>query len=510
MNIAEKIQQALLYHQMGDLDNAKIIYQQILESEFDNFDALHLLGLLEFQNKNFYSAIDLINKAITSDPNHSIVYCDMGIILTELDNLELALINFDIAISLDSLNVRAYYNRAVVLEKLMRYDESLADYDKINEIRPAQGALRIKFHYNRALVLVKLKRFDEAILDFDTAIKGYHENIEGYVNNIGYVTTQYNKSLTLMLQGKLQEGFKLYEWRKKFQRGHLERTFSKPEWLGKESLKNKTILICGEQGFGDSIQFCRYVERVSKLGATVILEVEPELVDILSSLYGVSKVIKRGDTLPYYDFYCHVMSLVQAFDTSLITIPNNVPYLFSDENKKIYWRDKLKSDKSFKIGLVWCCVPSAVYGQDYNIQQHKLSKSIPLSYFSIFQNLNVDFYTLQKGELALAELTKLEQNNWQGPHIVNCSKELIDFSDTAALIENLDLVISVDTSVAHLAGALGKPTWIITPFDACWRWLSDRDDSPWYPTMKIYRQEYPMAFESVLARVKIDLIKLIK
>jgi hypothetical protein len=260
-------------------------------------------------------------------------------------------------------------------------------------------------------------------------------------------------------------------------------------------------LLFEEQGLGDTIQFCRYVPLVAQRGARVILEVPPQLTRLAASLSGVAQVVETGHPLPAFDLHCPLLSLPLAFKTELATIPAAIPYLKADPDQSKAWQDRLGAKTKSRVGLVWS--GGIRSNQPVSVNQRR---NIPLAKFAALKHPGVDFYSLQKGQPGESELTDLKRSQWSGPNILDFTGALKDFADTAAFIDNLDLVITVDTAAAHLAGALGKPVWILNRFDTDWRWLLDRADSPWYPTAKIYRQDTAGDWDSVLQRVKTDLI----
>jgi hypothetical protein len=281
-----------------------------------------------------------------------------------------------------------------------------------------------------------------------------------------------------------------------------KRSFSEPLWLGEQSLVGKTILLHAEQGLGDTLQFCRYVPLVAKLGAKVILEVQRPLFKLLQNLEGVSQIVALGDMLPAFDYQCPLMSLPLAFKTEIESIPNQVPYIHAPPIRVEYWKTKLPAHQKLKVGLVW---NGGFRPNQPELWSLNARRNIPLAKIAQINVPGIDFYSLQKGEPAESELIQSGNQYWDSSNFYNFAGELNDFSDTAALIANLDLVISVDTSTAHLAAAMGKPVWLLNRFDTCWRWLIDREDSPWYPTIKIYQQEKMGDWDKVLQRVKKDL-----
>ena len=248
---------------------------------------------------------------------------------------------------------------------------------------------------------------------------------------------------------------------------------------------------------GDTIQFCRYVPSVASLASHVILEVQKPLQELMSSLAGAAHIVPRGDPLPAFDFHCPLLSLPLAFKTQFNTIPSEIPYLAAPESKISIWRDRLGNRDRARIGIVW----AGNSRKELSIRHRMLDQQRSIAFDRLkplFQEPNCDFYSLQKGDDAVLQLRDSPLRH----RVIDLTDDLHDFSDTAALIENLDLVISVDTSVAHLAGALGKPFWLLNRYTTCWRWLLDREDTPWYPTGRLFRQDHTRDWENVVARVK--------
>jgi hypothetical protein len=273
-------------------------------------------------------------------------------------------------------------------------------------------------------------------------------------------------------------------------------------WLGDESLASKTILLYAEQGLGDTIQFCRYARSVADLGARVVMLVPGPLLGLLATLDGVAQLVKVGDPLPPFDFQCPLMSLPLAFRTELATIPAPHSYLRPDSGRTRRWKERLGERLKPRVGLVW----SGGFRPDQpELAEINARRNMDASLLAGLKDERIEFYSLQKGEPAASDLARLQAAHWGGPDIIDWTSELHDFSDTAALAANLDLVISVDTSMAHLAGALGRPVWILNRFDSCWRWLPGRVESPWYPTARIYTQQRSGDWAGVIEKVKADL-----
>jgi tetratricopeptide (TPR) repeat protein len=339
-----------------------------------------------------------------------------------------------------------------------------------------------------------LNQLDAAIECYDKAIALKPDFFSAY----------YNKSLLLLVSGYLEQGWPLYEFRLKSDTLN-KRQFDIPEklWLGKEPLQGKTILLCHEQGLGDVIQFGRYAKLLSELGAKVILEVQPHLFNLLKNLEGVDELIASNqkdltlqnmDQYPPFDIYCPLMSLPLAFGTTLDTIPNKTPYLAANPEKITAWEKRMGPKTKPRVGIV-------VSGNIINTNDH--NRSIMLAQLLPYLPDNCEYISLQKDVRDIDKIIFAAMTEWK-----LYGEELNDFSDTAALCSLMDVVISVDTSVAHLSGALGKPTWVLLPFSPDWRWLLERRDSPWYSSVRLYRQSEPTNWNNVLEEIRTDLLKI--
>jgi TPR repeat/Glycosyltransferase family 9 (heptosyltransferase) len=330
-----------------------------------------------------------------------------------------------------------------------------------------------------------LNQLDAALASYDRAIAVKRDYADAY----------YNRSLLLLLKGDFARGWAEYEWRwrsKSLPTFKGRRDFGQPLWLGKEPIAGKTILLHGEQGLGDTLQFCRYVKLVADLGGRAILEVPSPLVKVLEGLSGPSQLVARGSALPAFDYHCPLLSLPLAFNTTLDSIPHAARYLAADPMKIAFWQACLGEKAKPRVGLAWS-------GRAEHPNDHH--RSVLLADLMSYLPDCYQYLCLQKG-VRERDRIALESN----ASIVNVTEESSDFSDTAAVCECLDLVISVDTSIAHLSAALGKRTWVLLPLmDTDWRWLLQRDDSPWYPSVKLYRQSTAGDWSGVFARVKADL-----
>jgi hypothetical protein len=389
---------------------------------------------------------------------------------------EAALASYAAALARDPRLAEAHLNRGNVLKEMERWTEALEAYDAALRLRPDDSVALS----NRGIVLKELHRFDEALETFDGAVAREPTNF----------TARYNRGLLALLLGRLAEGFGDYEARWQDPHGSLRavrREFAAPCWTGREPIDGRRILLHAEQGFGDTLQFCRYVPILATAGAEVILEVPVSLVALLADLDGVARIVATGRALPACDYHCPLMSLPLAMGTGIATIPRQVPYLHAEAVKMEAWRARLARVPRPWVGLAWAGSP--VHRNDRN-------RSIPLQSLLAQLPADVRYVSLQKvvpptDRPALAAAHQL--HDWTG--------ELHDFSDTAALIEALDMVIAVDTAVVHLAGGLGKPCWVMLPLHPDWRWLLDREDSPWYPSLVLFRQSARCDWGGVLARV---------
>lgn len=579
--IQAMLEQALALHQGGQLAQAQALYDRILESQAQHFDALHLSGLIALQNRNPARAVELIDhalavnaghadahanrghalrklgkfesalvsydRAIELRPQHAETHLNRGLALKELGKFALAIGSYDQAIALNPGFMAAYANRGVALAALNRHESAIESYDLAIGLEPriaythlhrgislhalgrwqdaadsyrqaiALEPANADAHHNLGISLIQLRQHEAAIASLDKAIAlkpgfadawvnralAYHElrqreaALENYHQAIalrpGFRIAHRNLSHLHLLYGAYEKGWEEFEWRSRGDDGEpMKNRFIQPQWLGQESLAGKTILLHSEQGLGDTIQFCRYAKLVAELGASVILEVQRPLARLLAGLDGVSMLVTKDSVLPPFDFHCPLMSLPFAFRTRLDTIPAPNGYLKADAGKIEEWRSRLGNRSKPRIGLVWSGNP---------VQKNNHNRSVPLATFLGLLDSRFEYVCLQK-EPKAADQEILAVH----PEIRRF--ELDDLADTAALCELLDIVISVDTSVAHLAGALGRPVWIPLGFNADWRYLLDRADCPWYASARLYREDRLKGWPEVVANIRADLIRL--
>jgi tetratricopeptide (TPR) repeat protein len=557
----ERLRQAVTLHRQGHLARAQVLYEEILEASPDQADALHLLGVIASQTLNPARAVELISKAIQIDPGNAVAYSNRGIALQKLERWDAALCDYDQAIAIQPDLALAHCNRGNVLKELEEWDAAIASYDRAIAIDPRLAeahsnrgaalqmrnrcaeallsldrALEIRpdypdAHCNRGNVLEELGQWDAALASYDRAIALQPDHADAYGNRglllqhmncldaalesfdraIAHrpddARNRVNRAMARLVTGDFENGWAEYEWRHRLPDAAFvrdRRDYAQPRWTGAEPLRGRVVLLHGEQGLGDTLQFCRYAECVAALGATVILEAPAPLARLLAGVPGVSRVLASGDALPAFDFHCSLMSLPRALRTTLQSIPAQVPYLRSDPEKLRFWADRLGPKSRRRVGLVWSGGARPDRPELWSVPNRR---NIPLAKLASLNHPDIEFLSLQKGQPAESELDALVAQGWDGPPIANLAHLLRDFSDTAALIEQLDLLITVDTATAHLAGALGKPVWILNRYDTCWRWLLERSDSPWYPTATLYRQERPGDWDGVVARVRSDLAR---
>ena len=433
----------------SNLESADLYLKQAIRLQTNNPHTLRLLGVIAAKRERYSEALNYLKSSLKLLPKNSLTLSNLGNVFLALRDYDKALDAYDKSINLDPKYEEVWSNKGNALYALKRFEEAIAHYDKALGLRP-----------------------------------DYHE-------------ASWNKSLSLLLQGDFSNGLPLYEsrWKlDKVSKAAGKRVFDKPTWLGLESLQSKTILLYGEQGLGDFIQFCRYSKPVSDLGAQVILEVPESLVSLSANLQGVSRIVIQGGGLPPFDFQCPLLSLPLALQTNVNNIPHVSSYitLHNIPHKVVEWRTRLGLKVKPRIGLVWSGNPQ--HNNDNN-------RSLLLKDILPYLPNNFEYISLQK-DIRDADKLTLESN----PKILNFSNNLNDFGDTAALIDALDLVITVDTSVAHLSGALGKKTWVLLSHVPDWRWLLDRNDSPWYAAVNLYRQSTIDDWGGALENIKKDLL----
>jgi tetratricopeptide (TPR) repeat protein len=495
--ISEALAIAIQHHNAGRLSAAEQIYRQILAVEPNHADALHLLGVVAHQVGEHEIAVQCIQRAIALNAAEAPFHNNLGTALRALRRNAEAVACCRRAVELNPNYVDAHYNLGNGLKGQGKLDEAIACYRRALELRPDyaeaynnlgtalndQGkldeaaacyhrALELKPNYAEAHNNLGLALHDQGKLD--EAVACYGRAIE---LNPDYADPHLGRALARLLVGDWQRGWPEYQWRWQT-KDSTPRHFPQPPWNG-ESLAAKTILLHAEQGLGDTIQFIRYAPIVKRHGAAVIVECQKPLVGLLEGCAGVDRLVGQGDDLPAFDVHAPLLSVPGILKTSLVDIPVGIPYLFAKPALVEFWRKRLAELDGFKVGIAWQGSP-AYRGDRF--------RSIPLRCFAALAQIpGVRLISLQKGAGVeqLAEVCDLFA-------VTDLSAELDErsgpFMDTAAVMKSLDLVITSDTASAHLAGALGAAVWVALPLAPDWRWLLDRCDSPWYPTMRLFRQ----------------------
>ena len=542
-NIAQILQEALSLHQQGRLREAEKLYTRALKAAPDNFDALHLLGLINAQNGQMGEAYRLMSAALKINPDVPDVLINFANVLHGLKRDDEALASIDRALALRPGDPDALLNRGNALNALNRPSEALPCFDAVLARSPGhrdallnRGVARAilgdseraladfdailarmptdaEALYNRGTALIELGRYAEALLAFDHALAASPQHLRSWANrgralqalnrhddaitsfdkalaiDKNYADAHFNAALSLLALGNLRRGFAEYEWRwKRTGMGDARRGYRGRLWLGEFPLDRRTILLPAEQGLGDTIQFVRYAPLLAQSGANVVLEVHAELKALLSTVSGVASCHARGETLPPFDVYCPVGSLPLALKTEPSSIPTAIPYLRADNARLAKWRPAVEALPGKRVALAWA--GHAHHANDRN-------RSIDLALLEpLFACEGVSFVSIQRDQRGddAARLWRLG--------IADFGSRLEDMADTAAVLALTDLSISVDTSVVHLAGAMGKEAWVMLPFTPDWRWTLTNERSPWYPTVRFFRQRAPGDWPNVIATVR--------
>jgi tetratricopeptide (TPR) repeat protein len=549
ITVEELLTQGLSFHERGMLAEAERTYKEILSLDPDNFNALHLLGVLEFQRGELTLSESLITKALSIDRSQAAAHTNLGNTLHALGELSKAITCYDRAIVTSPNYQAAYLNRGNALQDAGRLAEALSSYERALTIDPTNADA----HNNRGNVLLDLGRMSDALESFSQAVAlrpnyidaqvnkastlrmlgSHHEALDCIQNALTLAPTNpfalnnqgnilrdlgdfkgaiqsyndalreapdlcdalLNMSYAYLACGDLRRGFELYEWRRKVPAtSRLLPRFDQPPVTNIESIAGKTIFVHCEQGFGDTIQFCRYIDAVRAHGADVIFQVQSSLKRLMQSLVGPAGIVAEAEPLPFFDCYVPLLSLPFLTGTTLDSIPSPGRYLDSNREKREAWMQRLNSCRRPRIGLAWSGSNSLAPGPFRNIPLVELLPAL----------IEGPEYVCLQNEILAAD----EETIHSRPDIRIVQDQLKDFEDTAALIDSLDLVISVDTAIAHLAGALLHPTLIILPFNNEWRWLRERNDSPWYPSLTLSRQTQLGVWAPVLKDIQKRILSL--
>ena len=502
-------QRGALLARLERYDEALAAYDVALALDPDRARSHHDRGLVLAKLTRPDEALAAYGEALRLDPQYAEAYVSQARLLHEQKLSAEAVIAFNAALVLDTRNLNAYTGLCAALVELKRFDEALATIDEALALQPGKELYLYKavvlyhaFDYPAALACADLA----LALDGDCAASWAHR---GYLlmamRRFSEVCACYDRALTLnpagndenwahalltLASGDYLSGWPLYEWRWQREEGktYLDNWPKAPRWLGDWSLQGKTLLVLCEQGMGDTLQFCRFVPALVGLGAQVKLAVQKPLVGLLRSLHPEIEVVTQEGGVGGFDFFTPLMSLPLALKTTLHTLPCR-PYLTASTPLIVRWANELGPATRPRIGLAWSGNPNPK-------SDHK--RTIPLATLAPLLALDYDFYVLQRDLRPEDDLTAY-------PNLHHLPEALDGFDQTAALAMNMDSVITIDTSITHLVGALGIPTWVLLPYHACFRWLADRDDSPWYPSLRLFRQPAPGAWEPVVARVVAEL-----
>ncbi len=502
--------QARELHKAGRIHEAEPVYRRIIKSQPRNAEALHLLGLAAHQTGRHEEAAALIHAALRIEPDCGKYHLNLGCAELALGRFMSAEAGFRRAIEIDPEDATAHFNLGNALAAAGKYEDAAKAYQKAHGLDPADP----RPPYNMGKALYALERFTEAAEAYALAVqadpgftaairnRGLALKAAGRINDaIDCLKTAVSQTpqdpvlhgaygSALLLAGRFDEGWPENEWRLK--KPDHRRLFPQPLWDGSD-LDGRTILVEAEQGYGDTIQFIRYAALLKDMGATVIFHCFPRMRRLLAAVPGIERVVQRGEMPPDFDVQAPVMSLPAIFGTTLETIPAPTSYIFPDEDAVETWKKKLASYPGLKIGLCW--------QGDKDFKGDKW-RSLALKHMApLVESRPADtFISLQAGEAA-ADIEAMGMGDLIRQNLIEGEGGPDAFILSAPIIRNLDLIITTDTAVAHLAGALGAKTWVLLQYVPEWRWLMERPDSPWYPTMRLFRQPAHQDWPAVIADV---------
>jgi Flp pilus assembly protein TadD len=551
---AETLALARQYHQAGNLPQAEQLYQRIIQTNPTNADVHHLIGLVAFQLGRFQAAVQSIGQAIELKPNSVNYYCNLGLAHEAMGQIDEAVSCYQQALRVQTDFPDAHRNLGKAFLVQGRVEEAVKHCREAVRLRPEFAAA----HNSLAITLLRSGQPQEAVTHCLEALRLKPDYVEA-LNNLGtaqkqlgrlaeaqgsfekalrlkpdYGVAHWNHSMMMLLNGDFERGWPEYEWRWALH-SMAARRFSQPLWDGSD-LDGRTILVHAEQGLGDALQFIRYLPvlkaKQSLKPGKIILECHPQLLRLLAGLPGIDLLVSRGSPLPPFDLQAPLLSLPGILRTTLATVPTSIPYIHADEKLMEHWKGAGCSVQSAECGLASTphsalCTPHFFIGIAWQGSRERPGdhqRSIPLTHFNRFARIaGVQLISVQKG-LGTEPLSKqggvrsAEREVEESPSAAlrtlysALRTPLLDetsgpFMDTAALMRNLDLVISADTAVAHVAGALGVPVWVALPLAPDWRWLVNREDSPWYPTMRLFRQSQYAVWDDVFEHMAEELEK---
>jgi tetratricopeptide (TPR) repeat protein len=556
-NIRDAMSEAVAAHQQGRLRDAEKIYARVLKAVPDQFDALNLLGTVKAQQGHIGEAHRLFAAAVKANPAAPQGLSNLGQALHALKRSKEALDYIDQARALAPNDVNILYQHANVLLSLERPGEALAEFQAVlaqmSQHLPQHVEARINCglaqaacgfseqaladfdaalalapghpgaSYNRGVALIKLGRYEEAVAANDAALavepghltawlnrgkalaqlNRYDEALASYGEVLAvkkdHADAHFNQALALLTQGEYQRGFSDYESRWRRTGMAPQKSRGKPLWRGEYPLARKTVLLHAEQGLGDTIQFARYVPMLAAAGAKIVLEVQPELKTLMARLDGAPTVIARGEALPPFDVHCPLGSLPLALKTEPGTVPAAIPYLSASGAHLAKWSAQIGALRQPRIAIAWSGNSSHDNDRNRSIALARLAPLFPPPHpppLAGQGGVGASFISIQRDvrpedAAALAAETR----------VTHVGDELDDFADTAAVLALCDLVIAVDTAAVHLAGAMGRPVWVLVPFAPDWRWTLSGETTPWYPTARLFRQTALEDWDGVISRV---------
>jgi Flp pilus assembly protein TadD len=515
MTISEALSSVQNYMQTGQWADAENLCRQIIHSESTNYPAWAKLGLCLYRQNRKRDAAAALDEAMKHQPNSIDIirlaavshlesgqpteairhlrriieltppdspapeaaepHYDLGIALAINRQFDEAIAAYRKSLSIDANNALAWNNLGNLLKRDGKSTEAIEALREAVRLKPDWADAQC----NLATAHLSLGEMDSAekLLDSALALAPEHPQIH------------YNHGILLLLKGDFPRGLPEYEWRWKCSEVHIPTRFNSQPWRG-EPLDGKTILLHAEQGLGDTVQFARYTPLVHRRGGKVVLCVQPEAISLLKTIAGVEHIASHPHQLPRCDTHCYLMDLPQALGTTVETVPSQVPYLHPEAALVNSWRERVGNQPGVKVGLTWAGRPT--HANDAN-------RSIDIINFVPLAGVpGVTFYSLQIGP---------GSEHTARTDLIDFTPQIKDLADSAALISNLDLIITIDSAVAHLAGAIAKPVWIMLPFAPDWRWMLNQHDSPWYPTAKLFRQVAPGDWNSVITDIRVDLEK---
>jgi tetratricopeptide (TPR) repeat protein len=496
---------------LNRLEEALADYERACSLKPDYVDAVNAAGMILHKLGRYAEAETKFLHALRLHPQHLLTLILRGALMRDLTRFDEAVSSLTAAIALKGDVPEALHERGLAFMAIGKFAEAISDFERAVSLKPdfaeAYSDLGCAFttirqletateNFRKALEIdprhvAALNNLGSVFVDLDRPLEALGYFDRAIEVDQGYAEAHLNKAVNKLRLGDLQGGWIEYEWRWKCPSQNLvDRSFDKPLWLGAEPIAGKVVLLHNDQGLGDALQFCRYVPLLKARGADIILEIDGALNALFAKLPGISRCFAKGARLPTFDFHCPLTSLPLAFSTTLDTIPSEVPYLPKARDQA---GPQLGPSKRPRIGLVWSGNPNHL--NDHN-------RSLPFGeLLPLLDGVAAQFVSLQKNARPQDEELLRQRSD-----VLDLGPGLRDFADTAAVVEQLDLIISVDTSVVHLAGGLGRPLWVLLPYIPDWRWLLDGDYSPWYPTARLFRQTAMRDWAEVVERVRAALI----